>query len=325
MFHLDRVVESFLEMLVAERGVTANTLAAYRGDLASFAGELPSDLRLEDIESAQIKAHLASLLVRGMSPRSQARHLSCLKQFFTFVMQEGLREDNPALSVIPPRQGKSLPKSLPQEQVDRLLLKVRSPDFIEKAEGKRVRLIIEILYSSGLRVSELAALRLADVKRDPRLLIVKGKGNKERMVPIGLQAQSALADYLAVRFSFFSKADIAAKRQPDFLFPSNGKSGALTRQRIHQLLKELSKDIDGLDAESFSPHVLRHAFASHLLERGADLRSVQKMLGHSNISTTQIYTHVLQARLKALINESHPLAAKENYRNRRRQPPAPRD
>lgn len=304
-------LEPFLEMLAAERGAAENTLEAYRRDLETFAEFLrPRRRKLEAATAADLRAFLSRLAEAGMAPRTAARRLSALRQFYRFLVGEGLREDDPSAAIDSPRQGRSLPKVLSEAEVDALLAEARAS---QDAEGLRLAALVELLYATGLRVSELVSLRLAATQRDQRLLIVRGKGNKERMVPLSDAARQSLADYLAVRGDFLPKAGKATgkakavRSDSPWLFPSRGASGHITRHRVGQLLKDLARRAQ-LDAAKVSPHVMRHAFASHLLDHGADLRSLQKMLGHADISTTQIYTHVLGERLKTLVQTHHPLA-----------------
>ena len=302
-------IDLFLEMLAAERGAASNTMAAYRRDLVDAAGFLASHgKRLETADDRDLRGYLASLSSRGLMPRSAARRLSALRQFFRFLFTEGRRQDDPTTSLDRPRQGRPLPKTLGEEEVERLLTAARAR---RGPDGLRLSLLVELLYATGLRVSELVSLPRAAVRRDPRVLIVQGKGGKERMIPLGDAARAALADYLSVA----GRRDGSRTASSAWLFPSHGREGHLTRRRVGQLLKELALEA-GLDPDKVSPHVLRHAFASHLLDHGADLRSVQKMLGHADISTTQIYTHVLSARLQSLVQEKHPLA-QSGGRNRR--------
>lgn len=294
--HLD----SFLEMLAAERNASPHTLRAYRRDLESFAAFLAK--RGCDIargESDDVRAYLVRLAERGMSARSTARHLSSLRQFHRFLVIEGVREDDPLAAVDGPRLGRPLPKILSEDEVRRLIAAAA-----ELPELERIRLvaILETLYAAGLRVSELAALPLAALARDGRVLTVRGKGDKERMVPLSPPARAAIEAWRAVR-----QHSLPEGRTSPFMFPSRGASGHITPARIAQLLKALAPRA-GLNPRRLSPHVLRHAFASHLVDRGADLRSVQQMLGHADIATTQIYTHVAGDRLQRLVQESHPLA-----------------
>jgi integrase/recombinase XerD len=297
-----RWVESFLEMASIERGASENTVASYRRDLVSFAGFASARRkRAEDAGTDLIRGYMKSLSSRGMASSTAARHLSTIRQFFKFLYAEGHRTDDPATAIDSPTIGKSLPKYLSEEDVERLLLATRQYDGIE---GLRLVAFLEILYATGLRVSELVSLPLSAVAGEGRMLIVRGKGNKERMVPLSEPAMDALANYRDVRDQF-----LPGKRQhvaSSFLFPSRSKEGHLTRARFAQLLKEVAA-VGGVDPARVSPHVLRHSFASHMLAHGADLRSLQQMLGHSDISTTQIYTHVLDERLRELV-EQHPLA-----------------
>lgn len=293
-------VESFLEMLVAERGIAANTLQAYRRDLEDFADFLGRRKRATDAAStADIRDYMAGLSRAGMAASTSARRLSALRQFHKFLHAEGFRADNPCTVVDAPRRSRPLPKILSEAEVEKLL---DTASALPGPEGARMLALLELLYASGLRVSELVGLPLAAVTRDTGMLIVRGKGGKERMVPLTEAAIRAVAAYREDRDAFLKEGQKSA-----FLFPSRGESGHLTRHRFAQLLKELA-NAAGIDPEKVSPHVLRHAFATHLLDHGADLRSVQQMLGHADISTTQIYTHVVEERLRRLVEQHHPLA-----------------
>jgi integrase/recombinase XerD len=295
-------------MLAAERGAARNTLEAYERDLKAYAAFLaPRKTAPEDAGVEDIRAFLGRLARAGMAPRTAARRLSALRQFYRFLLTEGLRADDPSAGVDSPRQGRPLPKILSEAEVGSLLDAAHAGNG---PEALRLAALVELLYASGLRVSELVGLRLAAAQRDQRLLIVQGKGGKERMVPLSPAARRALAAYLEVRDHFLAtrgKGAKAVKVASPWLFPSRAAEGHITRHRVAQLLKELAVQA-GLAATKVSPHVLRHAFASHLLDHGADLRSLQKMLGHADISTTQIYTHVLGERLKSLVQEHHPHA-----------------
>ena len=296
-------------MLIAERGVSANTLHAYRRDIADLAAYLHADGRtVEGASTEHLRDYLSHLAEHpaGGAPlagRTVARRLSALRQFYRFMVTEGRRTDDPAAAIDSPKLGRSLPKVLSEADVDLLLAAAArrsGPD------GVRLVALLETLYATGLRVSELVGLPLSAIARDGRVLLVLGKGGKERLVPLSDPARAAIAEYLGIRYRFLVPARQA--RQAPFLFPSRrSREGHLTRQRFAQLLKELSIDA-GIDPKRVSPHVLRHAFATHMLNRGADLRSVQKMLGHADISTTQIYTHVLSERLNRLVKDHHPLA-----------------
>lgn len=293
-------LDTFLEMLVAERGASANTMAAYRRDLEDFAAfAMQRGVVPENADTSVLQTYVASQSDAGLSPRTTARRLSTLRQYFGFLYAEGLRADDPTASVASPKQPRPLPKLLSEEEVDRLLAGAHRRTG---PEGLRLAALLEMLYATGLRVSELVSLPLAAVARDPRLIVVTGKGGKERMVPLSEPARQAIAAYRDVRAHFLPEGT-----ESRFLFPSRGRDGYLTRHRFAQMLKELAAEV-GLSPSKVSPHVLRHAFATHLLNHGADLRSVQKMLGHSDISTTQIYTHVMDERMRALVNEHHPLA-----------------
>ena len=295
--------ESFLEMLSAERGAAANTLVSYRHDLKAYLAHLvrrghgPRDATVEDI-----RTWLAAMSKAGMAASSSARRLSAIRQFHKFLFAEGRRADDPTATIDGPRRGRALPKLLSEAEVAVLLL--RAGDQPGTA-GLRMKALMELLYATGMRVSELVALPLSAVAREQDFVVVRGKGGKERLVPLTGKAKAALAGYKAVRPAFLP----AGGKESKWLFPSQGRAGHLTRQRFGQMLKDLAVQA-GIEAARVSPHVLRHAFASHLLAHGADLRAVQQMLGHSDISTTQIYTHVLDERLARLVAEKHPLARK---------------
>ena len=304
MIPASRHIESFLDMLAVERGAAANTIDSYRRDLAAFSAFTARRGRPpEDADAKMVRGYLARLKDSGMAASTSARHLSALRQFFRFLFSEGVRADDPAAAIDSPRRGRVLPRFLGEDEVDRLLAAARRRPG---AEGKRLKALVEILYATGLRVSELVGLPMSALSGDGQVLIVLGKGAKERMVPLGEPAAEAIEDYKAVREAFLPKGR-AAPAASSRLFPSRARQGHLTRARFAQLLKELAAEA-GLDPRRVSPHVLRHSFASHLLAHGADLRSLQQMLGHADIATTQIYTHVLDERLKRLVNEAHPLA-----------------
>jgi integrase/recombinase XerD len=294
-----RHVDSFLEMLAAERGAARLTIDAYRRDLTDFARFVGAGGHaIADADAETVRAYLTHLAAR-MAPGTSARRLSCLRQFYRFLFAEERRADDPTATIDSPRRSKPLPKVLGEDEVERLLGAARAREGVR---GRRLVALVELLYATGLRVTELVGLPLAAMGGDPRFLMVTGKGGKDRLVPVGEVALRAVADYLEVRGAFL--ADGASS---PWLFPSRGRSGHLTRLRFGQLLKELAVEA-AIRPERVSPHVLRHAFASHLLAHGADLRAVQKMLGHADIATTQIYTHVLDERLKALVRDHHPLA-----------------
>jgi integrase/recombinase XerD len=298
-----REVALFLEMISAERGAAGNTLDSYGRDLDALCTFLArrKDGPLEATADA-LRAYIASLRHLGMSPRTSARRLSAMRQFFRFLLAEGMRSDDPSAVLDSPRLDRPLPKILSQDEVAALIAAAARRDA---AEGLRLSALIELLYATGMRVSELVSLPLASVERDPEALIVRGKGGKERLVPLGEPARDAILAWLGAR-----AAALKAGKASIYHFPSRSREGHLTRQRFGQLLKELAVEA-GIDPQRVSPHVLRHAFASHLLAHGADLRSVQLMLGHADIATTQIYTHVLDDKLRALVENKHPLAKKD--------------
>lgn len=303
-----RRLEAFLEMLAAERGAARLTLAAYGNDLADLAGFLAArGVALEDADPAALHEYLAAIATRQLAPRTLARRLSAMRQFFRFLVSDGARSDDPTAGLDTPLLGRPLPKILGENEIGQL---IAAASVWPGDEGARLRAILELLYATGLRVSELVGLPLAAAQRDPRFLLVRGKGGKERVVPLNGPARQALAAYLACRGRFVPDAANGNPKTARWLFPSRSAGGHLTRQRCGQLLKDLALAA-GLDPARLSPHVLRHAFASHLLDHGADLRSVQQMLGHADIATTQIYTHVQSERLRRLVETAHPLARRK--------------
>lgn len=302
-----RHLEAFLEMLSAERGAARNTLEAYRRDLGDFLNTLSA--RRRDALSAQtrdITDYLDLIAKRKLAPASRARRLSAIRQFFRFLYAEGLRPDEPAAAIESPKRNRPLPKILSIDEVDRLLACAEERAGRAPAKRRRAALrlhcLMEVLYATGLRVSELVALPRAALSAGERVLAVTGKGGRERLVPLTRKAQTALDAHMSELARDRARPDAAR-----WMFPSRGRRGHLTRQRFTQELKGLARAA-GLDPGRVSPHVLRHAFASHLLERGADLKSVQQLLGHADISTTQIYTHILEERLRTLVHDHHPLA-----------------
>jgi integrase/recombinase XerD len=290
------LIETFLDMMAAERGAGANTLAAYRRDLIDFSGH--ADMRTASRDD--VRSFLKSLSASGLAASTQARKLSALRQFFGFLYGEAIRSDDPTQAIEAPRASRPLPKILSGNDMDKMLATAAQDT---SPEGLRLTLIVEMLYGGGLRVSELAGMKLAAVQTKENFIRVTGKGNKERLSPLNVSARAALDDYLAVREQFLPKHDKANR----YLFVSRGAEGFLTRRRFHQLLKGLALKA-GLDPAKVSPHVLRHAFATHLVEGGADLRSVQTLLGHADIATTQIYTHVARDHLSRVMQSSHPLS-----------------
>ncbi|MCO5131715.1 MAG: site-specific tyrosine recombinase XerD [Xanthobacteraceae bacterium] len=311
-----RLIDLFLDMLAAERGAGDNTLSAYRRDLEDLAGFLRH--AGQDFSAASTQAlrdYLADLDARGFKSSSVARRLSATRHLFRFLLEERIRADDPAAILSGPKRGRPLPKVLSIADVDRLLSRAREfmqasgQSAAQQVRAARLHCLLEVLYATGLRVSELVSLPLSAARRDARMIVVRGKGDKERLVPLNESARQAMADYLAVMTSA-QDAKGEQKKAPKpskWLFPSFGESGHLTRQHFARDLKDLAVAA-GLPARLVSPHVVRHAFASHLLHNGADLRIVQTLLGHTDISTTQIYTHVVEERLKSLVRDLHPLA-----------------
>jgi integrase/recombinase XerD len=305
----DSELKLFLDMLMAERGASAKTIEAYRGDLAAFLAFL-AQKKATALEAtpANLRTYLAELSRKGLAATSRARKLSSIRQFYRFLLGEGLRGDDPCSSIDSPKLGRPLPKLLSLAEVESLIEAAgdaveKTGDGVLKRRALRMQALIETLYATGLRVSELLALPRRVLTTDDRVLTIKGKGGRERLVPLNDAARKALAEHLAA-----VDADMADGKTPSpWLFPSGSGGEPLTRQRFGQELKALAATA-GIEPSRVSPHVLRHAFASHLLERGADLRTVQQLLGHADISTTQIYTHVIEERLRRLVEEHHPLA-----------------
>lgn len=294
-------------MLLAERGVARNTSQAYAADLADLAAFLsPLHAAPESATTVQLRAYFASLSqgTGPAAPRTIGRRLSAFRQFYRFLLSEGRRQDDPAAALDSPRLGRPLPKLL--SEAEALALVAADGEAAASPDSLRFAALMELLYGSGLRVSELVGLPLAALGREATVLTVRGKGGKDRLVPVSEPARAALGRYLAARRTF-----IQAGRDSPWLFPSAGsESGHLTRQRFAQILKERAVAA-GLDPARVSPHVLRHAFATHLIDHGADLRAVQKMLGHADIATTEIYTHVARERLQRVVRAHHPLAGRK--------------
>ncbi len=296
-------IEAFLEMMAVERAAARATLTAYGKDLQdaqAFLARRKGDVATASAE--EVEAYFADLGARGLAASTAARRRAAVRQFYRFVLGEGWRKDDPSRRVEAPKKGRPLPKVLSREEVGALIAAAGARDG---AQGLRLGCMVELVYASGLRVSELLALPLAALARDPAYLIVRGKGGKERLAPLNEAARSAVKSYIEARPGFLPKG---AKTSP-WLFPSRGAGGRLTARRFAQLLDEAARDA-GIDPARVSPHVLRHAFATHLLEGGADLRIVQTLLGHADISTTQIYTHVAEDRLREVVQTKHPLARK---------------
>jgi integrase/recombinase XerD len=301
----ERLIALYLDMLAAERGAQSNTLAAYARDLADFSASLTRARRsIAGASTQDLRAYLGELARRDLRAATVARRLSAIRQLYRFLYAEGQRRDDPAAVLEGPQRARPLPKTLTLAEVDRLLRAAASSNpgglLRERLRAARLACFLETLYATGLRVSELVSLPVMAARRDARVIVVRGKGNKERIVPLNNAAKNAMAAYLAL----LEQSNRAAASK--WLFPSFGESGHITRQHLARELKVLAAAA-GLRAEQVSPHVLRHAFASHLLHNGADLRVVQTLLGHADISTTQIYTHVLEERLKSLVRDLHPL------------------
>lgn len=297
----------FLEAQAAELGAATNTLLAYGRDLKDFDSWLAyKDLEFDKVMRGDVESYLVYCDAQGLAKSTRARRLSAIKQLYRFAFEEGLRTDNPALQISGPGQDKSLPKILSVEEVDRLLTAARSTGR-KDADRLRNTCLMELLYATGMRVSELVGLPVSATRGDPRLLLILGKGGKERMVPLSPDARTALATWITLRDE--TQTARMAKKQPasKFLFPSRGKEGHLTRHRFYLLIKEIAVAA-GVNPAKVTPHTLRHAFATHLLAGGADLRAIQTMLGHADVATTEIYTHVLEARLSELVLEHHPLS-----------------
>jgi integrase/recombinase XerD len=294
-------VEAFLEMMSAERNASANTLAAYERDLTDLAEFLARRGRAPDAADEELlSAYLADLAARGLSPASAARRLSAVRQFHRFLVAERVRADDPSAVLDTPRRGRRLPKYLSEAETEGLIAAAAEPAKAGDPKAVRLLVLVELLYATGLRVSELVSLPWGAVADGARMIQVRGKGGKERLVPLSVPARAAIARYLPLRAAF----ETAGPSR--FLFPSEAAEGHLTRQQFANLLKDLAIAA-GIPPSRVSPHVVRHAFASHLLAHGADLRTVQTLLGHADIATTEIYTHVLDERLKALVAR-HPLA-----------------
>lgn len=306
----DDPILAFLDMMASEKGAAPNTLEAYRRDLEDFLGFLArAGTPVGDVTPRHLSAYLRAQADAGLAATSRARRLSAVRQLYRFLLGEGVVDVDPTSGFQGPRRERPLPKILSVAEVERLLEtaahRADGRSGRERLRALRLKALLEILYATGMRVSELVSLPRSVLAGDDRILTIKGKGGRERIVPLNAMAREALGLYLAD--SGDGTVDTSPRPRARYLFPSRGAEGHLTRQRLAQELKELALEA-GLDPERVSPHVLRHAFASHLLDRGADLRAVQQLLGHADISTTQIYTHVLEERLKQLVREHHPLA-----------------
>lgn len=306
------MIDLFLDMMKIDRGASENTLRNYGRDLARFSTFVST--KTETLLTAgtdDISAFLAHLEKNGNSASTAALKCSAIRQFYLFLYSENIRQDNPALTIERPKTRRPLPSTLSVDEFSRLLRAADGDD----AKSVRLRLMLELAYGAGLRVGELTALPVAIANVTTDYLVIRGKGRKERIVPLGARARRALSDYLAVRGAFLKKTAKAQERASSYLFPSRGRTGHVTPARFAQSLKALAVAAD-IAPERISPHVLRHAFATHLLHGGANLRTVQAFLGHSDISTTEIYTHVEQDRLKELVHTRHPLAGRQHARKR---------
>jgi integrase/recombinase XerD len=308
-----REMTDFLTAIAAERGAAGNTLEAYRRDLSHFLAYISAqNLSIHDLRAPHVSAYLRNLAESGLAASSTARRLSAVRQFLKFLVADGVLDENPADGIATPKKQRSLPKTLSIAEVDRLIetaqARISGTYGKERYNAMRLHCLMEMLYATGMRVSELVSLPRSVLKGDRRLLSIVGKGQRERQVPLNAAARAALDCYLAAGET--EEDGIPRQLPTKWLFPARSAEGYLPRQRFAVELKELAEEA-GIDPARVSPHVLRHAFASHLLDRGADLRAVQKLLGHADISTTEIYTHVLEERLKALVHEHHPLAKRE--------------
>ncbi|WP_289081137.1 site-specific tyrosine recombinase XerD [uncultured Sulfitobacter sp.] len=300
-------ISTFLEAQAAELGAATNTQLAYGRDLKDFDSFLARRaLDFVSVGRKDIEAYMVWCDAQGLAKSTRARRLSAIKQLYRFAFEEGWRSDNPAIQIAGPGQDKRLPKVLSEDEVDQLLDAARRSGR-NTSDQLRNTCLMELLYATGMRVSELVSLRVSAARGDPRLLLIMGKGGKERLVPLSDPAREALAAWLVQRDKTDEAAQAKDKPASIYLFPSRGSAGYLTRHRFYLLIKEFALTA-GVDPSKVTPHTLRHAFATHLLANGADLRAIQTMLGHADVATTEIYTHVLEARLSELVLENHPLA-----------------
>lgn len=297
-----RLIALFLDAMRAERGAAENTAAAYARDLQDYSGFVAG--RGRDLIGAgreDLEAWLAELDDRGLAASTRARRLSAARRLHRFLYDDGWRDDDPAARIAGPRKARRLPRDLTEAEVAALLSAAAA------SADARLVCLLELLYATGLRVSELVSLPVSAARGDPRMILVKGKGGRERIAPLSDPARAALSAWIAERDGIEAAAKAKGARPSPHLFPSKGRKGHLTRERFFQMLKTLAVDA-GVDPSRVSPHALRHAFATHLLAGGADLRAIQQLLGHADVSTTEIYTHVREDRLKALVDAKHPLA-----------------
>ncbi|EIE52238.1 recombinase XerD [Salipiger aestuarii] len=300
-------IGAFLEAQVAERGAADNTTAAYGRDLADFTGWLAARNRaLDNAHRRDVEDYLVHCEAQGLALATRARRLSSIKQVYRFAFEEGLRDDNPAIQIPGPGKSKRLPKTLSLQEVDRLLAAGAAHG---RTEDDRLRnaCLMQLLYATGMRVTELVTLPMSAARGDPRMLLIRGKGGKERMVPLSPPARTALSAWIARRDAQDELRRSDSKPSQTHLFPSRGKAGHLSRHSFYVLIKEFAVEA-GVSPAKVTPHTLRHAFATHLLQNGADLRAIQTFLGHADVATTEIYTHVLEERLKELVLDHHPLA-----------------
>jgi integrase/recombinase XerD len=300
-------IPNFLEAIQAQRSASDNTLLAYARDLGALATFLADQRQdLASADRASIERYLVLLETRGMAASTRARRLSSIRQLFRFAFEEGWRADDPAAQIKGPRKKRHLPDTLSQTDVDRMLT-AAAVTGRSRFDKLRNTCLMHLLYATGMRVSELVSLPVAAVRGNPEMVLIRGKGGKERLVPLSAPAKAAIAAYLQERDKHQETVRAKGKPASKFLYPSGGRLGHLTRIRFYMLIKEIALKA-GIDPKGVSPHTLRHAFATHLLANGADLRVIQILLGHADVATTEIYTHVLQERLKSLVLEHHPLA-----------------
>lgn len=304
-------ISAFLDAQAAEAGAATNTQLAYARDLRDVSGWMAArGLDFAGAARGDIEAYLISCDAEGLSKATRARRLSAIRQLYRFAFEEGWRTDNPAIQIRGPGRDKKLPQTLEIKEVDRLLTAAR--DAGRKASDRlRNTCLMELLYATGMRVSELVSLPVTAARGDPRMLLIRGKGEKERMVPLSPPARAALRDWLTARDTAEDEGRAKGRAPSPFLFPTHAKAGHLTRHRFYILIKEIAVAA-GVSPAKVTPHTLRHAFATHLLANGADLRAIQTLLGHADVATTEIYTHVLDERLKELVLEHHPLARDDN-------------
>jgi len=303
-----RWISRFLEAQAAELGAATNTLLAYGRDLKDFAAWLEGRGDFANATQQEVEAYLIHCDTQGLAKSTRARRLSAIRQLYRFAFDEGWRTENPAIQISGPGRDQRLPKILSVDEVDRLLEAARA---MGRQSEDRVRntCLMELLYATGMRVSELVSLPVSAARGDPRMLLIMGKGGKERMVPLSPPARAALTVWLALRDAAQEAERSKGKPASKYLFPSSGKLGHLTRNMFYLLIKDIAVQA-GISPSKVTPHTLRHAFATHLLANGADLRAIQTLLGHADIATTEIYTHVLDERLTALVMEHHPLSRK---------------